>query len=186
MSHEIYDFAVYNRSFCCDLPAARQRRKVLNLYRRMLDTGDAPGVQMKWHCIFDQEKEYVAEAAQRGYFSLCSTNTPNLTIHGDVGDPEMVHHQPLLPKEKYVAEKGKTYVCLYNSDGDATWAVNSLQLGNWMAEERGKFKFGWDFLPLSVKLMTAQMQYFHETKTENDCFWGSVIRDRLYLLLPLA
>ncbi len=172
MSHQLSDFVTMHKIMALDLPTSRQRRKVLYLYRRMLESADPPGVQMGWHCTFDQEKEYVAEAAQRGFFSLCSTSSPNMTIHGGVGDPNKAFTQPLPKKEDCVAEKGKIYIALYNSDGDATWAQSNLQAGNWEAPQRGRFKFGWGFLPLALRLTPAQMQYFHETKTENDCFWG--------------
>ncbi|HQE62887.1 MAG TPA: hypothetical protein PLV10_11485, partial [Candidatus Latescibacteria bacterium] len=119
-----------------------------------------------------QEKEYVAEAAQKGFFVLCSTGTPNLSIHGGIGDPNKSYTQPLPARKSRKAENGKVYVCFYNSDGDATWAMNNLHSGNWLVPERGKFKFGWGFLPLMVKLMPGMLQYYQETKTEADCFWG--------------
>jgi len=172
LAHELEDYVVYHRVFALDLPACRQRRHVLALFQRLLESADAPGVLLNWHCTFDQEKEYVAEAAKRGFFVLCSTRTPNLTIHGGVGDPEKAYAQPLPRREDCKAEREKVYVCLYNSDGDATWATNSLQSGNWLVPERGKFKFGWGLLPLTVKLQPAMVQYYHETRTPNDCFWG--------------
>ena len=170
--HDLEDFIVYHKSMAIDLIRARTHRRALNLSRRMLEEGEAPGVQMNWHCLWEQEKEYVAEAAMKGYFTLCSTSSPNMTIHGGVGDPEKAYTQPLPEKSKCVAEKGKTYVCFYNSDGDATWAMNNLHSGNWLVPQRGKFKFGWGFLPLMMKLQPAMLEYYHETKTPNDCFFG--------------
>ncbi|OQB40090.1 MAG: hypothetical protein BWY06_01338 [Candidatus Latescibacteria bacterium ADurb.Bin168] len=170
--HELEDYVVRNRIFAIDLPASRQRRRVLMLLHRLLESAEAPGALLNWHCVFDQEKEYVAEAAKRGFFVLCSMSSPNLTIHGGVGDTRREYHQPLPSREQCVAESGKTYVCLYNSDGDATWATNSMQSGNWTEPNRGKFKFGWGILPLALKLQPAMVQLFHETKTPNDCFWG--------------
>ena len=170
--HELQDFVVYHRGFALDLPCTRMIRRPLMLFRRMLEEGDAPGVMMNWHCSYDQEKEYVAEGAQKGYMALCSFRSPNLSIHGGVGDPEKVYEQPLPKAEDVNAEPDKVYVCFYNSDGDATWATNNLQSGNWLVPNRGKFKFGWGILPLSVKLSPGMLQYYHETKTDNDCFWG--------------
>ena len=171
-THELVDFVVYHKGFALDLPLSRQTRRTLYLYRRMLDSAEAPGVQMNWHCVLDQEKEYVAEAAQRGFFTLCSVATPNLTIHGGVGDPDKSYTQPLPEPASCKAEPSKVYVCFYNSDGDATWAMNNLHSGNWLAPQRGKFKFGWGFLPLMVKLMPGMLQYYQETRAPNDCFWG--------------
>jgi len=170
--HDLEDFVVYHKGMALDLPRCRTHRRSLSLYRRMMESADPPGVQMNWHCAWEQEKEYVAEAAQKGFFVLCSTSTPNLTIHGGVGDPHKSYAQPLPKPEACKAKKDKVYVCFYNSDGDATWAMNNLHSGNWLVPQRGKFKFGWGFLPLMVKLMPAMLQYYHETKTPNDCFWG--------------
>lgn len=170
--HDLQDFIVMHRGMALDLPRTRPMRRSLMLYRRMLESGDAPGVQMNWHCAWEQEKEYVVEAAYHGYFVLCSTGTPNLSIHGGIGDPSKSYEQPMPKRKDCRAEKGKVYVCFYNSDGDATWAMNNLHHGNWAEKERGNFKFSWGLLPLMVKLTPGMLQYYHETKTQNDRFWG--------------
>ncbi|UCH35750.1 MAG: hypothetical protein JSV65_05200 [Armatimonadota bacterium] len=172
MGHTLEDFIVYHRGLALDLPLSRQSRKTLRLYRRMLESADAPGVQMNWHCICDQEKEYVAEAAERGFFTLCSVSTPNLTIHGGVGDLDAAYEQPRPQREDCRAEPDRIYVCLYVSDGDATWAMNNLHSGNWLDPARGRFKLGWGLLPFMVKLMPGMVRYYHETRKPNDCFWG--------------
>jgi len=172
MGHTLEDFVVYHKGLALDLPLSRQSRRTLHLYRRMLESAEAPGVQMNWHCVCDQEKEYVAEAAERGFFTLCSVSTPNLTIHGGVGDPEAAYTQPLPSAGQCRAKPDKVYVCLYVSDGDATWAMNNLHSGSWLAEHRGMFKLGWGLLPFMVRLMPGMLRYYHETRSPNDCFWG--------------
>jgi len=172
MAHTLEDFVVYHRGLALDLPLSRQTRRTLALHRRMLESADPPGVQMNWHCICDQEKEYIAEAASRGFFSLCSVATPNLTIHGGVGDTEAAYEQPLPGPDACRAEPNKVYVCFYVSDGDATWAMNDLHSGNWLAPERGRFTLGWGLLPFMTKLMPGMLRYYHETRSPNDCFWG--------------
>lgn len=172
MNHTLEDFVVYHQGLALDLPLSRQWRRTMRLYRRMLDSAEAPGVQLNWHCICDQEKEYVAEAAERGFFTLCSVATPNLTIHGGVGDPEAAYTQPLPDPETCRAEPDKVHVCFYVSDGDATWAMNNLHSGNWFAPQRGRFEIGWGILPFMVKLMPGIVRYYHETRTAKDCFWG--------------
>jgi len=170
--HTLEDFVVYHRGLALDLPLSRQTRRTLGLYRRMLESAEPPGVQMNWHCIGDQEKEYIAEAADLGFFSLCSVYTPNLTIHGGVGDAEAAYAQPLPERAQCRAEPGKVYVCFYVSDGDATWAMNNLHSGNWLNAHRGNFKLGWGLLPFMTKLMPGMLRYYHETRGPNDCFWG--------------
>ncbi len=171
-SHALVDFVVYHKGLALDLPLSRQSRRTQSLYRRMLETAERPGVQMNWHCVCDQEKEYIAEAAERGFFSLCSVSTPNLTIHGGVGDTAAAYEQPLPAREDCKAEPGKVYVCFYVSDGDATWAMNNLHSGNWLVPERGRYKMGWGLLPFMAKLMPGMLRYYHETRQPNDCFWG--------------
>lgn len=172
MAHTLEDFIVCHKGFALDLPLSRQSRKTLYLYRRMLESADAPGAQMNWHCICDQEKEYVAEAAERGFFTLCSINTPNLTIHEAVGDPDAGYEQPMPARENCRTEPDRLYVCFYVSDGDATWAMHNLHSANWLASERGQYPLGWGLLPLMVRLMPAALRYYHETRAPKDCFWG--------------
>jgi hypothetical protein len=172
LSHTLEDFIVYHKGFALDLPLSRQSRATLALYRRMLESAEPPGVQMNWHCVRDQEKEYVAEAASKGFFTLCSVGTPNLTVHGGVGDPDAAYAQRMPDREECRAEPDKVYVCFYVSDGDATWAMNNLHSGNWVDPHRGSFKLGWGILPLLAKLMPGLVRYYHETKSPNDCFWG--------------
>ena len=172
MSHTLADYVVYHKGFALDLPLSRQTRRTHRLYARMLESAEPPGVQMNWHCVLDQEKEYIAEAAKRGFFSLCSTHTPNLTIHGGVGEHDAAYTQPLPARDTCRAKEGKVYVCFYVSDGDATWAMHNLHSENWLAEERGRFKLGWGLLPLMVELTPGLLRYYHETRTPNDCFWG--------------
>jgi hypothetical protein len=172
MCHTLEDFIVYHQGMALDLPLSRQSRETQRLYRKMLDSADPPGIQMNWHCVKDQEKEYIAEAAERGFFSLCSVSTPNLTIHGGVGDTAAGYRQPLPEPDECRAEAGKIYVCLYVSDGDATWAMNDLHSSNWLAPERGQFKMGWGLLPLMVQLTPGMLRYYYQTKTANDNFWG--------------
>jgi hypothetical protein len=172
LSHTLADFVAYHRALALDLPLSRQSRRTLMLYRRMLESADPPGIQMNWHCVCDQEKEYVAEAARRGFFTLCSVATPNLTVHQAVGDPDATYSQPLPERDLCRAQADGVYVCLYVSDGDATWAMNNLHSGNWLAAQRGQFKLGWGLLPFMIKLMPAMVRYYHETRQPNDCLWG--------------
>jgi GxGYxYP putative glycoside hydrolase C-terminal domain/GxGYxYP_N second domain/GxGYxYP_N 1st domain/GxGYxYP third domain len=172
MNHTLEDFIVYHKGFALDLPVSRQTRRTLGLYHRMLESAEAPGVQMNWHCVRDQEKEYVAEAAQHGFFTLCSVSTPNLTIHGGVGDADAAYEQPIPAPAECRAERAKVYVCFYVSDGDATWAMNNLHSGNWLEPGRGGIKMGWGLLPLMTRLMPGMLRYYHETRDPSDCFWG--------------
>lgn len=170
--HYLCDYTVYNRVFCIDLPKCRAFKWSRDLFRKLMETAEAPGVQLNWHCAWEQEKEYVVEGAKQGFFTLCSSSTPNLTIHGAVGDGSKSYVQPLPPREKCVADPNKVYVCFYNSDGDATWAMSNLHSLNWLNPKRGSFKFGWGFLPLMVRMMPGAMEYYQETKLKDDCFWG--------------
>ncbi len=172
MGHDLVDYIVYNKVLALDLPRSRTHRRTLSLFRELMKTAEAPGVQLNWHCIWDQEKEYVAEAAKCGFFSLCSSGTQNMTIHGGVGDKSKAYSQPLPSADECKAEKDKIYVCLYNSDGDATWAMHNLHHMDWLDPDRGEFKFGWGLLPLMVSMMPGILEYYHKTKLDNDCFWG--------------
>ncbi len=171
-SHDLDDYLVYTNAFALDLVRNRMFRRQMDLAHRMYASGDAPGAQMNWHCAWEQEKEYVAEAAKFGYFTLCSVGSPNMTIHGGIGDTEKSYSQPLPAPEECKTERDKVYVTLYNSDGDATWVMHNLQSKNWLAPGRGRTDFGWGFLPLMVQLAPGMYEYYHETRGPGDVFWG--------------
>lgn len=171
-THDLEDYIVYTKAFALDLIRNRMFRKQLELAHKMYASGDAPGVQMNWHCCWEQEKEYVAEAAKYGYFTLCSVGSPNMTVHGGIGAAEKSYTQPLPKAENCVTEREKIYLCFYNSDGDATWAMHNLHSSNWLAPGRGRVKFTWGFLPLMVKLAPAMYEYYQETRNAGDSFWG--------------
>lgn len=171
-AHDLVDYIVYTRAFALDLIRNRMFRKQLDLARRMYASGDAPGVQMNWHCCWEQEKEYVAEAAKFGYFTLCSVGSPNMTVHGGVGEIGKSYKQPMPEPESCAAGREKVYLCFYNSDGDATWAMHNLHSNNWMEPGRGRVPFTWGFLPLMVKMAPAMYGYYQETRREGDSFWG--------------
>ena len=64
MSHHLEDYVVAHRILALDLSTSRLTRRSLNLYRRIMEAMESPGAQFGWHCTFDQEKEYVIEAAE--------------------------------------------------------------------------------------------------------------------------
>ncbi len=171
-THDLEDLIVYHRGFALDLIRNRMYRRQLGLAHRMYGSGDAPGAQLNWHCCWEQEKEYVAEAAKFGYFTLCSVGSPNMTVHGGIGDIERSHTQPMPARADCVAERDKVYLSFYNSDGDATWVMHNLQSYNWLTPGRGRVKFAWGFLPLMVRLAPAMLEYYHETRRPGDSFWG--------------
>jgi len=165
---ELVDYLVANRSFVFHLSSARRDREESKLFDSILETAKGPGVLMGWHCVRDQEKEYVARAARKGFFVLCSPQSPNLTVHGGIprSRRRYVQRKPRPPKQ---LEK-KVYLALYMTDGDAIWAMGSLQSGNWLSKRRGTFPFNWGLLPLMFEIMPGVLEYYYETATENDYF----------------
>lgn len=186
MCHELEDFIVYHRGLALDLPLSRQTRRSRDLYRRMLSEAEPPGVQMNWHCILDQEKEYVAEAARQGFFTLCSVHSPNLSIHGGVGDTSAAYTQPRPDPARCRAEKGKVYVCLYVSDGDATWAMNNLHSDCWAAPERGGHQDGVGAVALHDQALARHAALLPRDQKRQRLLLGAVVGRGLHLHPPVA
>jgi hypothetical protein len=171
-AHDLDDLIVYHKGFALDLIRNRMFRRQQALAHKMYESGDAPGAQLNWHCAWEQEKEYVAEAAKYGYFTLCTVGSPNMTVHGGIGDTERSYVQPLPDADDCVAENDKVYLSFYNSDGDATWVMHNLQSNNWMAPGRGETEFAWGFLPLMVRIAPGMYRYYQDTRGPSDSFWG--------------
>lgn len=165
---ELVDYMVANRSFVFHLSAARRDREENRLFDEVLEAAGGPGVLMGWHCVRDQEKEYVARAARKGFFVLCSPQSPNLTVHGGIPRARRRYAQ-VKPKAPAKLEK-KVYLALYMTDGDAIWAMSNLQSENWLSKKRGSFPFSWGLLPLMYDIMPGMLKYYYETATRNDYF----------------
>ncbi len=164
----IIDYLVANRSLVIHLSAARRDREENLLFDQILEDLESPGVLMGWHCARDQEKEYVARAAKKGFFVLCSAHAPNLTVHGGI-PPVRAKYVQRPPKPVDGIEK-KIYLTLYMTDGDAIWAMNNLQSNNWLSSGRGSLPFNWGLLPLLYDIAPGMLEYYYETATERDYF----------------
>ena len=164
----IVDYLVANRSFVYHLSSARRDREENALLDEILEEAGGPGVIMGWHCARDQEKEYVSRAARKGFFVLCSASSPNLTVHGGIPRRREIYSQREPRPVERVEQK--VYLSLYMTDGDAIWAMNNLQSLNWSSKNRGKLPFNWGLLPLLYEVAPGMLEYYYETKTDNDYF----------------
>jgi len=164
----IIDYLVANRSLVIHLSAARRDRDEAELFDEILEGAGPRGVLLGWHCARDKEKEYVARAARKGFFVLCSAGSPNMTVHG--GIPRSRERYTQREPEAIKDIENKVYVSLYLTDGDAIWAMDNHQSENWMSENRGEIPFNWGLLPLIYDIAPGMLDYYYETATENDYF----------------
>ena len=167
---KLRDYLVYNRVFQIDLASNRKHLKERNLHYQVLQHIDPPGVQLGWHCVRDQEKEWIAEAAKRGIFSLCSTGSPNLTLHGAIPQRKSNYTQSYTDPLKVEIDRQKVYITFYLTDGDAIWAMQNLQSDNWLHPHRGEMPFGWGFLPSLWFMAPGILEYYYSTKKPGDYF----------------
>jgi len=168
----IRDYLVAVKAFTFDLSASPRDRADYKLRDEIISGLESPGVILGWHCCRDTEKEHVAQAAKHGLFVLCSPHASNLTVHASM-EVEAKYRQRVLSEEDVKVED-KVYVTFLMTDGDAIWAMEDLQAGNWLRPERGRFPFNWGLQPLLYDLAPAILNYYYETKTENDYFFTPV------------
>jgi len=167
---KLRDYLVYNQVFQIDLAANRKHLEERKLYRKILAHLETPAVQLGWYCIRDQEKEWIAEAADHGVFSLCTTGSPNLTLHGAIPPRNEPYLQPYIRPEEVHIEPDKVYITFYLTDGDAIWAMQNLQSENWLHPERGNMPFGWGFLPGLTFMAPGILEYYYHTQKSGDYF----------------
>ncbi len=164
----VIDYLVANKSLVIHLSAARRDREEAKLFDNILESAGPRGVILGWHCARDKEKEYVARAAQKGFFVLCSSGAPNLTVHGGLSLRRKHYRQREARAKDRIEEK--VYIAPYLTDGDALWAMNNLQTDNWISKRRGEIPFNWGLLPLIHEMAPGMLEYYYQTSTENDYF----------------
>ncbi|MBN1351510.1 hypothetical protein JXJ21_19005 [candidate division KSB1 bacterium] len=167
---KLRDYLVYNRVFQIDLGTNRKHLAERDLHYKILAAMEPPAVQLGWHCVRDQEKEWIAEAAQKGVFSLCTTGSGNLTIHGAVPQQKADYSQNHINPKSVSVDQDKVYVTFYLTDGDAIWAMQNLQSDNWLHPNRGEMPFGWGFLPSLWFMAPGILEYYYSTKKSGDYF----------------
>lgn len=192
------DWAVYNRGFVYDLSPWGDEAPLddpgqslgldLETYKLMLDANmkQAKGTQMTEVAGFFSFPKY---SNFPGYPSKhedvptewetvhlispynCYQNTVasscfNQSIHSQkhVGNMKQVRPELREPQD------GKTYICILMADYDSTTPLYDFLPNFWEDKSRGSMPFVWGINPNLSETYPDIMEYYYNTKTENDFF----------------
>ena len=100
---------------------------------------------------------------------LATYDAPNFSVHSQIGEKKNKYTQGF--REVTKVEK-KIYVALFACD----LALNSMQsfyYGLWKSEKRGKVPITWWLDPIVVDLCPGIIQYYYETRTDQDYFFAA-------------
>ncbi len=165
------DFFVSRDAFQVDLSSSRAHPKDMSLLGEIYERMEKPGCVVGWHCARDLEHEAVSLAADHGIFVICNLSSPNYSIHQSVKPAEPSTLSQALPPAKQAAStkvESKVYIAPLITDGDAAWAMTNRMDDKWTNSERGKAPMNWGFMPAVYHLGPGMLQYYIETRTDND------------------
>ncbi|MFH1741260.1 MAG: GxGYxYP domain-containing protein [bacterium] len=171
-SLEAIDFSVRLGACQVDCSSSRNHPRDVAILRSLYEKLEKPGCVIGWHCARDHEHEAVSLAATYGLFAICFLRSPNYSIHPSIGPGWNSQFSLPFPKERMAQAKKvdpKVYLANLLTDGDAAWAMTNRYNGKWENPERGQFPVSWSIMPSAYHLGPGLLQYFHETRSENDC-----------------
>jgi hypothetical protein len=91
----------------------------------------------------------------------------------------------MSPEKSIELDLDGIYVTFTLSDGDQLMMMNTAELGNWNAPERGTIPFNWEVQPLLVDLAPALLERYTSQATPNDCLIAGP-SGAGYIVPPLA
>jgi len=171
-SIEAIDFFVKLGAFQLDCSSAWGHPRDVAILRDLYERMEKPGCVLGWHCARDHEHEAVGLAADYGLFALCNLRSPNYSIHPSIGPEGEPAYSQALDEERLARAKKvepKVYLANLQTDGDAAWAMTNRYNAKWLDPERGQFPMSWSLMPSVYHLGPGLLEYYHETRTDNDC-----------------
>lgn len=165
MKPGVADFGVQQRAWMADLSANPADPEELALLNRVLGNQNEASIVMGWHSYKkDTEGQHTTLTGNYGLKMEGLHNLPNVSFTSQIPltpDFEFSNNHTVEPDEIVVAED-KVYI--------AALATDSMGIGAWTKPGRGLIPYGWQVLMNWSWLNPPALQYFQETKTDNDYF----------------
>ncbi len=165
MKPGVADFGVQQRAWMADLSANPADPEELALLNRVLGEQEEASLVMGWHSYKkDTEGQHTTLTGNYGLKMEGLHNLPNVSFTSQIpwtSDFKFTNNHTVEPDEVVVPEK-KVYI--------AALATDSMGIGAWTKQGRGRIPYGWQVLMNWSWLNPPALQYYMETKTPNDYF----------------
>ncbi len=169
MKPGVADFGVQQKAFFSDLSANPKHPRQLALLNKVLAGQNPASVVLGWHSYGkDTEGQHTTLTGSYGLRMEGLHNLPNVSFTSQIPltpDFKYENNHTIEPDATLVPEK-KVYV--------AALATDSMGIGAWTKAGRGRIPYGWQVLMNWSWMNAPALQYFYESKTDNDYFVGGL------------
>ena len=123
-----------------------------------------------WGWGFGGENALASRVAMSS-LTMINGNLPNGSFHASIKPKTEPDFKQAHVNIDDVKVENKIYIASVMGAGDTYQAMGSfMDSGYWLMSDRGNTPFTWAINPMLYKIMPAMMQYFYQTKTDNDYF----------------
>ncbi len=159
------DFLVARRGFCMGLTIndADFPDEAALWHRAQLAAPDH-AMMLGWHTRDDSEATHVYFASRHNIWVYCA-GAWNMSFHQHVKSRK-AYSQPHC--EAAACDPRARYVTITLSDGDSWHSMADVQKKFWLHPRRGQVPVGWEVAPIFAKVGPALLEYYYESRTEND------------------
>ena len=163
--------------------ADRETEQTVNTILKNIDSDAMPAPILGWN---EREPDWAEKVSEYGHFVECTAAAGNLSFHSKVDtvkpiDEIMENGLQAKAKSDFnrEGENGKVYIAFLANEADAikTRTLMYNQAWNYKDENtgggRGAFPITWGINPRELLYTPALVEYFYDTATENDYFYGA-------------
>jgi hypothetical protein len=159
------DFLMARRGFCMGLSINQaDYPDEAACWDEVQNRAPAHSMMLGWHTPRDSEATHVFFGSRHNIWVYCG------------GAWNMSFHQHLSAKAPFAqghcqqasCDPKARYVTLCLSDGDSWHSMVDVQKKFWLHPRRGEVPLGWQIAPIFAKVGPALLEYYYQTKTNND------------------
>lgn len=160
-----FDFLVARQGFCMGVSVNEADfPEECDLWHQVLLDAPEGAMMIGWHTARDTEATHVTFCSRYDILVYCA-GAWNMSFH------QHIPHQYEYSQdhcERAECEPEGRYATMVLSDGDSWHSMADLQKRFWMHPQRGEVALGWEVAPVFARLAPALLEYYYETRTEND------------------
>ncbi len=159
------DFLVARRGFCMGLTInGADYPDEAALWDRVQTVAPDHAMMLGWHTKRDSEASHVYFGSQHNVWVYCA-GAWNMSFHQHIAARKGFEQSHAGPA---VCEPEGRYATITLSDGDSWHSMADVQKKFWLHPRRGEVPLGWEIAPVFAKVGPAILEYYYETRTEND------------------
>jgi hypothetical protein len=126
----------------------------------------APAFVCGW---LEPEFNWCQAASAKGHYIANTAVATNLSFHAGVTPVNPPPYVQDTGTKKRLPEN-KVYLAYFTNEGDTTVVLSQVYYRAWLDSSRGQLPMTWGIGPEYAKHFPAMVEYYYQTKTDNDYF----------------